>query len=162
MSERAPPPLATMLATWFGSGRIRWAPGTWGSLAALPFAFAIQYLWGPWALLGAAVVVFLIGWWASDSYVHAAGRDDPSEVVIDEVAGQWLALLPAAVATWWHWPLGFVLFRVFDIVKPWPVGTADRRLKGGFGVMADDVIAGVYAGAFLYLLIAAGSMADLP
>ena len=144
------PLLPRGLATWFGAGLMPKAPGTWGSLAALPFAWVIQHYGGPWALAGATLGVFLVGWWASACYVAASGASDPGAVVIDEVAGQWLTLLPAAAMVWWHWALGFVLFRAFDIAKPWPIGWADRRIKGGLGVMLDDVIAGVYAGAILW------------
>jgi phosphatidylglycerophosphatase A len=144
------PLLPLGLATWFGAGLMPVAPGTWGSLAALPFAWAILHYGGLVWLAGATVVVFLIGWWASSVYVATSGTADPGAVVIDEVAGQWLTLLPAAPLVWWHWLAGFALFRLFDIVKPWPVGWADRHVKGGFGVMIDDVIAGVYAGAILY------------
>ena len=87
---------------------------------------------------------------------YYGGQDDPGAVVIDEVAGQWLTLLPAATTVWWHWLAGFALFRFFDIVKPWPVGWADRRVKGGLGVMVDDIIAGAYAGVLLYALIRLG------
>jgi len=149
------PLLPLGLATWFGAGLIPKAPGTWGSLAALPFAWVILHFGGVWWLGGAAVLVFLVGWWASNVYVAGTRTTDPGAVVIDEVAGQWLTLLPASTLTWWHWAVGFALFRFFDIVKPWPVGWADRRVKGGFGVMIDDVIAGLYAGALLYGLIAA-------
>jgi len=144
------PLLPLGLATWFGSGLLPKAPGTWGSLAALPFAWLILRYGGVWWLAAAALAVFLVGWWASNIYVEATGSDDPGAIVIDEVAGQWIALLPAAHGVWWHWLVGFALFRAFDILKPWPVGWADRHVKRGFGVMLDDVIAGVYAAAILY------------
>jgi len=147
------PLLPLGLATWFGAGLMPKAPGTWGSLAALPFAWAILHYGGTWWLAGASLLVFLVGWWASAVYVAGAGTADPDEVVIDEVAGQWLTLLPAATLVWWHWAAGFALFRLFDIVKPWPVGWADRRVKGGLGVMLDDVIAALYAGLALYGII---------
>ena len=155
------PLLPLGIATWFGAGLIPKAPGTWGSLAALPFAWALLHFGNMWWLAGAAVLVFLVGWWASDVYVTSTGQADPGAVVIDEVAGQWLALLPASASVWWHWALGFALFRFFDIVKPWPIGWADRRLKGGFGVMIDDVIAGVLAGVLLYLAILIGDSKNL-
>lgn len=154
------PLLPLGLATWFGAGLLPKAPGTWGSLAALPFAWVILRYGGMWWLLAAIILVFLVGWWASQIYVGRSGEADPGAVVIDEVAGQWLTLLPAAPGVWWHWALGFALFRFFDIVKPWPVGWADRRLKGGFGVMVDDVIAGIYAGVLLYLLMILGGEAN--
>ena len=142
--ESSPSGLVTLLATGFGSGLLPRMPGTWGSLAALAPAYALQIWVGPWGLALAAVFVFFAGIGVSDAYMARTGRADPGEVVIDEVAGQWIALVPAATD-----PLlfgaGFVLFRVFDIWKPWPVGWADRTLKDGLGVMADDVLAGLYA-----------------
>ena len=147
--------LGLTLATWFGSGNLPGAPGTWGSLAAVPVAWAIMWAGDVFVLLGATAAVFVIGCWASAVYMRETGRTDPGPVVIDEVAGQWLTLIPAATGVWWHWPVGFLLFRVFDIVKPWPVGWADRRIKGGLGVMADDVLAAVYAGLTLYVIIVA-------
>ena len=149
------------LATWFGAGLIPKAPGTWGSLAALPFAWGILHFGNVWWLLAGAGIVFLIGWWSSEIYVKRSGQADPGAIVIDEVAGQWLTLLPAATMIWWHWALGFVLFRFFDILKPWPVSWADRRVKGGFGVMIDDVIAAVYAGAILLGFIVAVERTNL-
>lgn len=142
---------ATLIATWFGSGLLPRVPGTWGSLAALPFAAAIAWLGGPWLLTAAAVAIFLIGIWASDLYARRLGREDPGSVVVDEVAGQWLTLAPVALAFEYYLP-GFLLFRLFDILKPWPVSWADRKLKGGFGIMADDVLAAIYAAAVLWAL----------
>lgn len=147
----APPRLnrvPILLATWFGVGRLPVAPGTWGSLAALPCAWALYRLGGSVALIAATVVVFCIGLWAADAYIAASENPDPAPVVIDEVAGQWLTLLvvPADLILY---ALGFVLFRLFDILKPWPISWADRNIKGGFGIMFDDILAGVYAGIIL-------------
>jgi phosphatidylglycerophosphatase A len=158
MGDRRLPSLhpASLLATWFGAGLLPRAPGTWGSLAALPFAWAIATLFGQAALLVAAAVVFFVGWWAAEQVGRASGIGDEGSIVIDEVAGQWLTLAvapPSAVA----YVLGFLLFRLFDITKPWPASTAERRLPGGLGVMADDIVAAVYAAALLYLLLAIGS-----
>src|SRR5690606_12692604 len=89
-------------------------------------------------LFAAAVVLFLIGWWAAADYVAWSGEEDPSPIVVDEVVGQWLALLLADPERWWTWLLGFLAFRLFDILKPWPVNLADRSVGGGFGVMLDD------------------------
>ncbi len=134
----------TFVATVGGIGLLPGAPGSWGSLAALPAAWLLLEHFGPWGLGAAAIVVFALGWRASASVTRRTGDDDPGPIVIDEVAGQFVALLPAALDLW-QFALGFVLFRIADIVKPWPASWADRRLKGGFGVMADDAIAGVYA-----------------
>jgi phosphatidylglycerophosphatase A len=92
----------------------------------------------------ASLLVFLIGWWAAERYIKGSGIADPGPVVIDEVAGQWLTLLFTPQDPW-LFVSGFGLFRLFDILKPWPVSWADRRLPGGFGVMADDVLAALYA-----------------
>ena len=144
------------IATWFGSGLSPFASGTAGSLAALPFAYVIQVMWGNWALFGAAIVIFLIGWWASVEYLKFTGRaDDPSEIVVDEVAGQWL-ILSVMFPTWQSYLVGFLLFRTFDVFKPWPVNVADEKIKGGFGVMFDDLLAAFYPIlVFLFILIEA-------
>jgi len=147
---------ASLLATWFGAGLLPKAPGTWGSLAALPFAWAIAALFGQAALVVAAATLFAVGWWAAEQVSRASGVADEGSIVIDEVAGQWLTLAvappsPAAYA------LGFLLFRLFDITKPWPVSAAERTLPGGLGVMADDIVAALYAAALLYLLLTIGS-----
>lgn len=139
-----------LLATWFGSGLAVKAPGTWGTLAALPFAYGLMLAGGTWLLLAAAIVVFVIGIWASEKYAAGLGASDPSEVVIDEVAAMWLTLLAAPV-TPLGWLVAFALFRLFDIAKPWPVSLADRKLKGGFGIMADDILAALYAMIVLLL-----------
>lgn len=143
---------AFLAATWFGCGLLPKAPGTWGSAAALPFAWALYRLGGSWALLAASGLCFLIGWWASAIYVRRTGAADPSEVVIDEVAGQWL-VLAAAPADPLLYAVGFLLFRVLDIWKPWPASWADRHVKGGLGVMLDDMLAAAY-GALILALVA--------
>jgi phosphatidylglycerophosphatase A len=132
------------IATWFGSGLLPTAPGTWGSLAALPPALLLFWIGGPWSLAAGAAAAFAAGTWAASRYAAAIGKDDPSEIVIDEVAAQWLVLsiLPLTPLAWLA---GFVFFRFFDVVKPWPVSLADRRLKGGLGIMADDMVAALYA-----------------
>lgn len=134
----------SLIATWFGCGLLPGAPGTWGSLAALPFAWAIGSLAGAWGLLCAIIAMFALGTWAAARYTRAAGLKDSQNIVIDEVAGQWLALLLVPLN-----PLAyiaaFVLFRIFDIWKPWPANWADRNIPGGFGIMLDDMIAGAYA-----------------
>ena len=145
---------ATLIATWFGVGRLPWAPGSWGSLAALPFAWGIARLFGPSALAIAAALLFTIGWWAAALVTRASGVKDDRAIVIDEVAGQWLTLSVAPLA-----PLaylaGLLLFRFFDIAKPWPVRWADRQVAGGLGVMLDDAIAGFYAAVSLFIMLRA-------
>jgi phosphatidylglycerophosphatase A len=143
-----------LLATWFGTGLLPKAPGTWGSLAALPFAWAIQSEFGAVALAVAAVAMALAGWWASATYVRRARLKDPREIVVDEVAAQWLVLAVAPLSLTYY-AIGFALFRAADILKPFPANWADRAVGGGLGVMADDLLAAPYAMAILWALAAA-------
>jgi phosphatidylglycerophosphatase A len=133
-----------VLGTWFGTGLLPVMPGTWASLAALPCAWAIRSRWGAAGLAIAAIIVFAVGCWAARTIAKTSGVKDPGAIVIDEVAAQWLVLLPAPLD-----PLSFaaasLLFRIFDIWKPWPIGLADRRVHGGLGIMLDDLLAAVYA-----------------
>lgn len=150
---RAPLPMSEpsmLLATWFGAGLLPKAPGTWGSLAALPFAWAFWSAGGRSLLVFATIVVFFAGWWAAERFIEASGVADPGAVVIDEVAGQWL-VLTVAPPHFWTYLLGFVLFRLFDVTKPWLAGWADRTVKGGLGVMLDDVFAGLFGAVILGL-----------
>ncbi len=139
---------ATLLATWFGVGLLPFAPGSWGSLAALPLAWLLHMAWGPAAVAGVGTALFFAGCWASTAVLRRGGGDDPSYIVIDEVAAQ-LLVLSLVPADPLYYAVGFFAFRVFDVLKPWPVGWADRAIKGGFGVMFDDVLAAVYSGAVL-------------
>ena len=143
---------AFLLATWFGAGLLPRMPGTWGSLAALPLAWLLARAGGPLLLGLATLVVFGVGWWAAAVYVRVNGREDPGEVVIDEVAGQWLTLLLVPPDRPLLYALGFVLFRVLDITKPWPAGWADRTVPGGLGVMLDDILAAGWGLAALTLV----------
>lgn len=140
-----------LLCAWFGAGWLKPAPGTWGSAAALPLAWLLWNWGGHPALAGAMGIVFLVGWWASERIVRADGLEDPSWVVIDEVAGQWMVLLftPPSLL---DYAIGFGLFRLFDIWKPWPVCWADRKIKGGLGIMLDDILAGLMGLAVMVLL----------
>jgi len=142
---------ARLIATVFEIGRFPFAPGTVASAAALPLAWLISRSAGPYVLCGAAFLAAAIGVWASDEYMRETGKNDPSECVIDELAGQWLAcaLAPLSLP---GFALAFVLFRLFDITKPWPVSAAER-LNGGLGVVADDMVAGLFAG----LIVSAAS-----
>jgi phosphatidylglycerophosphatase A len=148
MSQLSP---ASVIATWFGAGLARKAPGTWGSIAALPFAWAIQYWGGSAALVLAAALVFLLGWAASNRLVATSGIEDPQSIVVDEVVGQWLTLAcgPLSIPAYL---IGLLLFRAADITKPFPAGWADRRVGGGLGVMLDDVLAALYSGFGLWLV----------
>jgi phosphatidylglycerophosphatase A len=142
-----------LLATWFGAGFVRVAPGSFASLTALPGAALLAWLGGPALVLGAAAALFAVGIWASDGYMATVKVHDPPAIVIDEVVGQWitLALLPLDPLIY---ALGFLLFRIIDVIKPWPINFIDRAVTGGFGVMLDDVVAGLYAGGALWLMVA--------
>lgn len=152
-----------LIATFFYIGHLRPAPGTWGSLAALPAAAILYTLGGPYLIVAAIAGLYALGLWATAH--ETAGKDDhdPSEIVVDEVVGQWLALLPvlfgaannnvAMLALWPGWVAAFVLFRFFDITKLGPIGWADRR-GDPTGVMLDDVIAGIFAAIGVGLLAA--------
>ena len=140
MSEERRLRIATQIATVLGVGRVPTAPGTAGSIVALPFAWLIAAFGGRFALMLAAILVLGIGAWACEVYARANGKDDPSECVIDEVAGQWIvcAFAPLSIPAYF---VAFILFRIFDIVKPWPIRVVERRVPGGLGIMADDVVA---------------------
>ena len=154
---------ARLIGTVCGVGYLRPAPGTWGSLAALPMAYVLHILGGFPLLAVATVAVFFAGLWATR--IMTAGQDDhdPSEIVVDEVAGQFIAIWAISYPSWAHgieitalwpgWVAGFLLFRLFDITKPGPVGWADRR-GDPMGVMLDDVIAGVFAAVGVAILAA--------
>lgn len=143
---------AALIATVGGIGLLPRAPGTWGSLVALIAAFVIRAYFGSTGLAIATGLVFLIGWWAAQRYIEAAGEPDPGPVVIDEVAGQWLVLIFTPIEPGFY-IAAFVLFRLTDILKPWPVSLADRVIGGGFGVMFDDILAALYAIAALMVLM---------
>lgn len=155
MSQR--PPLSDvriLLATWFGAGYAPFAPGTFGSLFALPIGWAFANESGFAGLALATIGISAIGVWAAEAYMVQAGEHDPGPVVIDEVAGQWLTILPMAAAmTWQAVLIGFILFRLFDIWKPWPISWADANIPGGLGVMVDDIMAGLLGAACLYGLM---------
>ena len=146
--------LPQWIATLLGVGYIRPAPGTWGSLVALPWAWLVHVIGGFPLLVIAVIATFIKGWWATAQMTKDSDDHDPSEIVVDELVGQWIALLPLSYAAWsmqisilamWPgWIAAFALFRLFDIWKPWIIGWADRR-GDALGVMLDDVFAGVFA-----------------
>jgi phosphatidylglycerophosphatase A len=141
---------AGWIASGFGSGFSPFASGTVGSAVALIPWLALRELDLVFYVL-ALVAAFALGVWASDIVIRRLGIEDPSVVVWDEFVGQWIALLPLVVAPrGWLWIVAaFVLFRIFDVWKPWPASWADRHVKGGFGAMLDDVFAGAYAALVL-------------
>ena len=150
---------AALIATAGGIGLLPLMPGTWGSLAALPCAWAISALAGRVTLAVAAILAFALGCWASAAVARASGHQDPGFIVVDEVAGQFLVLV-AAPLDWRAYLAAFLLFRVFDIAKPWPVRAVERRIEGGLGIMLDDVAAALYA--ILLLLIGEGVFSVRP
>lgn len=141
---------AGWIATGFGSGLAPRAPGTVGTLAALLPWLALREL-PLWGYLAAVLAAFALGVWAAQRVIERLRIEDPGLVVWDEFVGLWITLI--AVPDGWAWVvIGFALFRLFDIAKPWPVSWADARLKGGFGAMFDDALAGLYALAALQAL----------
>jgi phosphatidylglycerophosphatase A len=144
--------LALLLATWFGCGYWPWGPGTAGSLAAVIIAAALNFFLVPSRILliGLVIVFLPPAIWASTRTAHLLNRKDPGNVVIDEVLGQWLTLAGAAVLNWKTLLAGFILFRVFDIWKPWPVRQFEK-LPEGTGIVVDDLAAGVYGALILYI-----------
>jgi phosphatidylglycerophosphatase A len=145
-----------LISTVFGIGLLRPAPGTWGSAAAIGVGLILHRIGHFPLLLVATVVVTALGFWACRRELADKPGDDPSEIVIDEVAGQWIALLFPSAGFWYMdlpadnfpypgWIAAFVLFRLFDIWKPWLVGRADARHDAD-GVMLDDMWAGLFAG----------------
>ena len=139
-----------LIALWGHSGRIKPASGTWGSLAALPFVLFIQYYGGWPATLLFAVLCFGAGLWAIPYYTAKTHEKDPSEVVLDEVIGVALTFLPLLRFDVMTILIGFAAFRVLDATKLGPIGWCDRQLKGAWGVIMDDVIAGLIAGFCVY------------
>ena len=162
--------MSLIIATFFGVGKMRPAPGTWASVVAVLLGVAIDRYLGFPALIIATVAATALGFWACERALANRPGDDPSEFVIDEVAGQWLALLFPAAAFWsrgmenWAvdaypgWIAAFLFFRLFDIWKPWVIGRADRRHDAA-GVMLDDLWAGLFAGIATNL---AGILYHLP
>ncbi len=146
---------ATLVATFFGIGRLRPGPGTWGSAATvLLWWFLGRWIvpaWQPWAAVLLAATAVLVGIPAATRVARASGVKDPQFVVIDEVAGQLITLIAAPMA-WKSLLLGFILFRGFDIVKPPPVRSLER-LPEGTGIVIDDVAAGLYALAVMQIVL---------
>ena len=144
--------LETIIGTWFGVGLMRKAPGTWGTLAALPVGFVALWIAGPIFLALVAIAILVAGIWASERMVARIDREvhhDLPIIVVDEVAGMLIALIPAGFSPV-LWLQAFLLFRLLDIWKPWPIRPIDRHVKGGLGIMIDDIVAGLLAAAVLY------------
>lgn len=155
--------LFAQFATAFGIGRISKAPGTVASFAAILIAIPVMWATGWIGMMVLAVATSLFGVWVADGYGLETGIEDPHECVIDEFAGQWIACGIAGMAampgdpalSWIGFVLAFLLFRLFDIAKPWLIKKAEN-LRGGLGIMADDVLAGAVAGFVVYLFAYSG------
>jgi phosphatidylglycerophosphatase A len=143
------------LATGFYSGKMKPAPGTWGTLAAVPLALALNWLCGPKSVSYLFVTFLLVlgACWIAELHERYTGAHDPKEITIDEVVGFMITMawLPA---TWEAYVGGFLVFRFFDILKPFPISYLDRNIEGGVGTIADDVLAGVFASLVLQIVSA--------
>ena len=156
MSEK----LVLWIATYGGLGLSPKAPGTVGSIGTLPLAFVLAYFFGAYGIIAAAVIVFIIGTWATDVIIRDSAEKDPGKVVIDEVAGQLLTFVFIAdsmlyhnLENWWLYLVGLLAFRFFDICKMGPVKWFDSKMKNAFGVMMDDVCAGLIGGVIIWGVI---------
>jgi phosphatidylglycerophosphatase A len=154
--DRIPVPAALLrdpvhlFALGFGSGLAPVAPGTFGSIVGLLFGLAVAPF-GFWVALAVTIAVTITGIWICGESARKLGVHDHSAIVWDEVAGMMLTLL-AAPATWWGAALAFGLFRLFDVWKPWPIREVDHGMRGGLGIMLDDVMAAVMAAALLLVI----------
>ena len=134
---------ALFFSSWFGTGLAPFAPGTVGTLAALPLIIILNYLGLVYSVIS-LIVIIPLAFWASEASRILLKKKDPSEVVIDEVAGMLVAVFLLPVS-WSSYIPGFLLFRFFDILKPFPIGMIDKRVGGGTGIVLDDIVAGIYA-----------------
>lgn len=147
-----------MLAFGFGSGLSPFAPGTMGTIIAIPFYLGLREL-DNLSYLAVVVVSFFAGIFFCNVASHKLKVHDHGGIVWDEIVGYWLTMLFAPRGWWWI-IVGFFLFRFFDVLKPWPINLADKKIHGGFGIMFDDVLAAVYAflclQALAWLVISSG------
>jgi phosphatidylglycerophosphatase A len=138
------------IVTFFHIGLVPKAPGTVATAATIPLALLLMWL-GPLIHMGVTIVLTILGIWACEMYEREKGGHDHPEAVIDEVVG-FLITMVWMPMTWQAFAFGFCLFRFFDIVKPWPIGWMDRKIPGGFGVVIDDVAAGLVANIILQVI----------
>lgn len=154
MSEK----LALIIATYFGLGLSPKAPGTVGSIGTIPLAFVLAYFFGIYGIIVAAIPIAIVGIYATDVLIREQEEKDPGKVVVDEVVGQLLAFVFVADALkgnlndWWLYLVGLAAFRFFDICKMGPVKWFDSKVKNAFGVMMDDVCAGLMGGAVVWVV----------
>ncbi|KGJ90281.1 phosphatidylglycerophosphatase A family protein [Thalassotalea sp. ND16A] len=138
------------LALGFGSGLSPKAPGTMGTLAAIPlFLLCAQLPF--YAFIALTLLISIVGIWICDKASKDAGVHDHGAIVWDEIAGFFITMIAIPVS-WQSIIVGFILFRIFDILKPWPISIADKQVAGGFGIMLDDIIAGILACALMHLI----------
>ena len=144
--------VAVALATWFGCGYFPVAPGTVGSLAAIIIAAVLHIYFGAGRLTLLILTLLLLApaIWAATRTARLLDKKDPSQVVVDEVLGQWVTLLGATALRWKSFCAAFLLFRLLDIWKPWPVRNFEK-LPEGTGIVADDLAAGMYGALILYI-----------
>jgi len=147
---RPPRRLILCLATWGGAGFLPLAPGTWGSLAALPLGWALSWS-GPWGYGLGVAAILAAALWSSGPAQDCLGGEDHPAIVIDEVAGQLITLAGVAL-TWQNVLAGFIIFRLLDIIKPWPIRWLSRGPSGSLEVVIDDVMAGVMARLLLEVI----------
>lgn len=143
--------LAKLYLTFFYSGLSPVASGTMGTIAALPFAYLLLIYTAKSTLILLSIAIFLASITIIDDY-EKTHEHDAKEIVIDEVCGVFLAIGMSFNGSWWHFALAFVLFRIFDITKPSVIGRVDKRIKGGLGVMLDDLLAGFFAGLLCLII----------
>ncbi|AKE52821.1 phosphatidylglycerophosphatase A family protein [Kangiella geojedonensis] len=142
---------AHFLSFGFGSGLMPKAPGTWGTLAAIPLWYGLSFLTLPYYLI-VTLALSIIGIGLCHYTAKKLGVHDHPGIVWDEICGYLVTMF--AIPTAWHWALaGFILFRFFDILKPWPIKWLDKKVHGGFGIMVDDLLAGVFALGVLHLAL---------
>jgi phosphatidylglycerophosphatase A len=145
--KRALSKIAWAIATWFGCGLVPKAPGTMGSLGAIPLYLLVARQGQPWVAV-ATVLVTAVGVWAASVVARELGKKDPQIVVVDEVAGLLVTMLPMREVSWLAVVLGFALFRLFDVFKPWPIRKLEQ-LPGGWGIVLDDIAAGIFGAAVM-------------
>ena len=140
-----------IISTWFNLGLVKYFPGTVGSIASLPFAALFVYYGGHYLLIFFTIIFFFIGVIISNKYSKLINKKDPSEIVIDEVVGQWFVLIFVPL-DFLLYLLALIIFRFFDILKPWPIKVLEKKYDGGFGIMIDDIFAAIYSVIIFFLI----------
>lgn len=141
----------SMIATFFNIGKIKFAPGTWGTLATVPFVYAVAQTNGLIYMI-VCLLLLPLAILAAEFHERKLGTHDSSEIVIDEVLGFFIAMTWVPI-TWQSMLIGFFLFRVLDILKPFPIGYIDKKVHGGLGVIADDLVAGILVNIILQVIL---------